>query len=179
MRIESDDNMKLFAQDVTVRDFREEDIPNKVKWINNPENNQFLHYVLPMEEEKTRQWFQNKNNDNRQDCVIEYQGKPVGLIGLLAIDYVNQKAEFYISIGETCYKHKGISTRAVRLVLNYAFEILKLNKIYLNVDAENEAACRLYEKCGFQCEGYFKRDLLHHGKLVDRKRYAILRTANQ
>ena len=171
--------MKLLDQNVSVRDFQEEDIPNKVKWINNPENNQFLHYVLPMEEEKTRQWYRNKNNDTRKDCVIEYQGKPVGLIGLLAIDPVNQKAEFYISMGETGYKRKGISTRAVGLVLTYAFEVLKLNKIYLNVDAENEAACGLYEKCGFQCEGYFKSDLIHHGKLVDRKRYAILRTAYQ
>ena len=59
--------------------------------------------------------------------------------------------------------------------MEYAFLILGLNKVYLMVDAENTNACKLYEKVGFRCEGTFEQDLLHRGKLIDRKRYAILK----
>lgn len=160
---------------VGVRPFKLEDVSLKVEWINNPENNQYLHYDIPLSYDKTCNWFHGKNNDVREDCVIEYKGIPVGLIGLLSIDKVSQKAEFYISMGDTGYKRKGIATAATRLVLKHAFHDLGLNKVYLNVDADNQEACGLYEKVGFVCEGYFKQDLMHRGRLVDRKRYAILK----
>ena len=60
-------------------------------------------------------------------------------------------------------------------MLKYAFDELGLNKVYLNVDAENIAACNLYEKIGFKCEGVFKEDMMHRDKMIDRKRYAILK----
>ncbi len=165
--------MYLQDGDISIRDFTQDDIPNKIKWINNPENNTYLHYDIPLEYEKTLAWFCGKNNSTRIDGVIEYSGIPVGLLGLLAIDKINGKAEFYISMGETAFKRKGIATAASRLILKYAGEELKLRKIYLNVDEENAAACRLYEKLGFVCEGIFKNDMLHRGKYINRKRYAI------
>lgn len=167
--------MLLKFEEIVLRDFTERDIENKIKWINNPSNNTYLHYDIPLEYEKTLNWYINKNNALRCDFVIEYNGIPVGLIGLLNIDKVNNKAEYYICIGETQYKGKGIGKAATKLLLSYGFEELKLKKIYLNVDSENIAACNLYEKSGFVCEGEFKCDLFHRGRYIDRKRYAILK----
>lgn len=166
--------MLLIENEITVRDFEKKDIENKVKWINDPENNEFLHYDIPLSVEKTTEWFENKNNNSRADMLVEYNGIPVGLIGLVSIDKNHNKAEFYISMGEGSFKRKGIATRATRLVLNYAFCELKLNKVYLNVDEENLLACKLYEKVGFKCEGVFISDMIHKGKYINRKRYAIL-----
>ena len=118
------------------------------------------------------EWFRNKRNDVRCDLVVEYQGVPVGLIGLVAVDRFNCKAEYYICMGEQAFKGKGIATRATKLLLDYSFDTLKMNKVYLNVDEENEIACRLYEKVGFVCEGVFKEDLFHRGKFINRKRYS-------
>ena len=162
---------------VSVRLFCRDDIALKVQWINDPSNHQYLHYDLPLEYDKTLQWFEGRNLAARLDCTIEYDGVPVGLIGLLAIDRVNRKAEYYITIGSHEYKGKGIATTASRLILKYAFEQLKLNKVYLNVDAENRAACALYEKLGMTCEGEFAEDLWHNGRFIDRKRYAVLCSA--
>ncbi len=166
--------MILSDGSVCVRDFRESDIENKIKWINDSQNNTYLHYDLPLVYDKTLAWFRNKDNKTREDCVIEFDGVPVGLIGLLQIDNINKKAEFYISMGNTTFKRKGIATRATRLLLGYAFSELRLNKVYLNVDSDNEPACNLYEKVGFVCEGIFVQDLNRKGCMIDRKRYAIL-----
>ena len=141
--------MHVIKDEIVIRKFTENDIENKVRWINNPENNSFLHYDIPLTISKTKEWFLNKNNLNRLDCTIEYNQIPVGVIGLLNIDNKNSKAEFYITIGETCFKRKGIAQKATEAMLQYAFDILRLNKVYLNVDEENVAACKLYEKCGF------------------------------
>lgn len=160
--------------EIKLRIFEFSDIPKKIEWINNPQNNQFLHYDIPLEYEKTRKWFNNKDNDKRIDFIIEADDIPVGVIGLLAIDKDNRKAEYYITVGEVEYKHRGVASKATELLLQYAFEELKMHKIYLNVDAENIAACKLYEKMGFNCEGTFKEDMLFHGKYIDRKHYAII-----
>ncbi len=37
---------------VKIRRFEEKDIPYKVKWINDERNNKYLHYDLPLTEEK-------------------------------------------------------------------------------------------------------------------------------
>lgn len=166
--------MYLINQGIVLRDFLLEDIPNKIKWINDPDNNTFLHYDLPLIYNKTVEWFNNKNNNYRIDAIIEYNNIPVGLIGLLSIDSSNNKAEFYITIGDKNYKNKGIATTATKMMLEYAFGELSLNKIYLNVDKENLYAIKLYEKVGFVCEGIFKEDLIHNGRYIDRLRYAIL-----
>ena len=166
--------MLLTNKSVSVRLFNEDDITNKIHWINNSENNEFLHYDIPLTYEKTLLWYQNKDNDSRIDCVIEFNGAPVGLIGLLNISTVHRKAEFYICIGDITVKRKGVATISTNLILKYAFEKMLLNKVYLNVDSENSAACKLYEKIGFVCEGEFKEDLFHRGKMINRKRYAML-----
>ena len=163
-------------EDVVLRTFEERDIPDKCRWINDPENNKYLHYDIPLEIEKTTQWFNNKNNNTRIDCVIEYNGIPVGVIGLLSIDKLNSKAEYYITVGEKTFKHKGIAYKATMAIIDFAFCKLKLHKVYLNVDAENIIAKKLYEKAGFVCEGHFSDDIFNQReqRFIDRERFAII-----
>ena len=83
-------------EDLILRKFRFEDIPMKIEWINNSKNNVHLGYDLPLDYDKTCQWYERiKNQRDRFDAVVEYMGKPVGLFGLLHIDYKNKKAEDY------------------------------------------------------------------------------------
>lgn len=162
--------------DVILREFEEKDIPLKVEWINNPENNKYLHYELPLRADKTLEWFRKKDNTKRLDCVIEYNGIPVGVIGLLQIDNTNSKAEYYITIGDTSFKRKGIATKATKAIINYGFNTLKLHKIYLTVDSENEVAIRLYERSGFKREGYFVDDFfVKDSELINRERYDVIK----
>lgn len=162
--------------EVTIRKFDRTDIPKKVEWINNPENNQFLHYDLPLCVEKTEKWFDShESEDNRFDAVIEVDGIPVGTIGLLAIDKRNSKAEYYIAMGETSYKGKGVAKKASKLILEYGFQTLGLNRIYLFTEVENKAAQILFEKVGFTKEGIIRQDIMSHDHFVDRIIYAFLK----
>lgn len=155
-------------KDVKIRRFTFDDIPLKIEWINNPENNEFLHYDLPLEYDKTVKWLKkNENSKTRFDAVIEYNGNPVGLAGLLNIDTKNLKAEDYITIGETAFKQKGIATKAGVLIALYGFEILKLHKLYAYIEVGNPSL-KLYLKKGFHVEGFLRNDLCMNGRFVDR-----------
>lgn len=159
---------------ILVRRFEKSDIPNKVKWINDAANNKYLHYDLPLEIVKTEAWFEkNKDRHDRYDAVIEVDGTPVGLIGLLEIDNKNKKAEYYVCLGEKDVKGKGIASNASKLLLQYAFNELCLNKVYLYTEYGNINAQRLFEKLGFEKEGLLKEDLIQNGRKVDRFFYGI------
>ena len=154
--------------DVKIRKFEFKDIENKIEWINNPENNKYLHYDLPLEYKKTCSWFENiKDNKSRYDAVIEYNGTPVGIVGLLEIDYKNKKCEEYITIGDTSLKRKGIATKALELICSYAFNDLKLDKVVAYVEYGNPSLY-LHTKVGFQIEGFLRNDLIVDGKSIDR-----------
>lgn len=159
---------------ISIRKFLKKDIPNKVKWINDPLNNTFLHYDLPLSVEKTEIWFENnKNRNDRFDAVIEVDGIAVGLIGLISIDSKDSKAEYYVTLGERDYLGKGIAFKASKLLLEYAFKKLKLNRVYLYTECENIFAVKLYERIGFKREGVLLQDLFSKGHYVDRYVYGI------
>lgn len=164
--------MKLRSDNITIRDFEEDDIQFKVDIINNSLNNTFLHYDLPLEYEKTLQWFKNKNTNNRLDCTIEYNDKVCGFIGLLDIDKKNNKAEYYICV-DYSYSGKGIGTESSKLLLKYAFDNLNINKIYLYTEENNKNAQHLFEKIGFHKEGLLKDDIKNNGEFVNRVYYGI------
>ena len=161
---------------ITIRKFEKSDIPKKVEWINNPANNRFLHYNIPLSIEGTERWFDSHQGETtRYDAVIEADGVPVGTIGLLSIDRKNSKAEYYIAMGETAYKGKGVAKEASRLILAYGFEELGLNRIYLFTEVDNIAAQKLFERVGFKREGILKQDVYSHGAFADRIAYGILK----
>ena len=159
---------------VAIRKFKEEDITHKVKWVNDPKNNQYLHYDLPLREDKTLIWFRNlKDRIDRVDYTITFNGELAGLIGLLNIDQKTKKAEYYILIGEEKYKGRGIAQAATDLLINIAYNEFRLNKIYLYTETENLRAQRLFEKIGFEKEGLLKNDLIYNGRKIDRYIYGL------
>lgn len=161
---------------IRIRKFEKRDIPKKVEWINNPENNRFLHYDIPISEGKTEQWFdKHYGEDTRFDAVIEVDNTPIGTIGLLNIDKKNSKAEYYIAMGEPDYKGKGFAKRASLLILKYGFEDLGLNRIYLFTEVDNVVAQKMFEHIGFVKEGIVHQDTFSHGKFVDRIIYGLLK----
>lgn len=159
---------------ITIKSFQKEDIPYKIKWINDDKNNQYLHYDLPLREDKTLIWFETLHNRvDRADYTIIYNKQPVGLIGLLNIDEKNKKAEYYICLGEHEFKGKGIASIATGLLIKESKIKFGLQKIYLYTEIDNIRAQRFFEKVGFEKEGLLKNDLIHNGKNIDRYVYGL------
>ncbi len=158
---------------VMLREFIKDDIDYKIKWVNDPQNNRYLHYDLPLKKDKTLAWYRRIIRDNRrEDYTILHKNCPVGLVGLLNIDDNNKKAELYVMIGEHNVKGKGIATCAIQKILKIAFK-KQLRKLYLFTEVENVPAQSLFEKIGFIKEGLLRNDLFHDNRYIDRYIYGI------
>lgn len=165
--------MIIENNNILIRKFKYEDIEAKVRIINDEKNNRFLHYDLPLEYNKTVNWFKNNiNNNKRCDFTIEYYKKIAGFIGLLNLDEKNAKAEYYICV-DNLFSHKGIGYNASLMLLKYAFNKINLNKVYLYTEVSNIKAQLLFEKIGFKKEGLLKDDLIYSGKKIYRYVYGM------
>ncbi|RPI51579.1 MAG: N-acetyltransferase [Chloroflexi bacterium] len=99
----------------------------------------------------------------------------VGFVALHTIEWNNRAAMLAIGIGEPDYRGKGYGTDALRLILRYAFDELNLERVGLDVIANNQAAIRAYERVGFRREGAMRRAVLRDGQAHDRLIMGILR----
>ena len=74
----------------------------------------------------------------------------IGWCLLFDVDHINRRAILGIAIGDKDYWGKGYGQEAIRLLLNYGFNLLNLNNIMLGVFAFNERAIHCYQKVGFR-----------------------------
>jgi RimJ/RimL family protein N-acetyltransferase len=69
---------------------------------------------------------------------------------LFNIDWVDRRAMAGIVLGEKTYWGRGYGQDAMRLLLDYAFNLLNLNSIMLGTFSFNERAINCYKKVGFK-----------------------------
>jgi RimJ/RimL family protein N-acetyltransferase len=109
------------------------------------------------------------------EFLIQADGRPVGDIDLFRIDERNRSAMIGIGIWSAEDRGKGYGYDALRTVVRWAFEHLNLHRIELNVDPENAAALRIYERAGFVVEGRRRKHHFERGAYHDELTMGILR----
>ena len=146
------------------------DLPQLWKWINERDQVLFNASYRPVAETQHRAWFDGLAK--RSDMVLFgiqllKTKKLIGTCQLHSISTVHRNAELQIRIGDVRERGRGYGTDAVQLLLKFGFDDLNLHRIFLHVFADNKAALRTYEKCGFKREGTL-RDAAHiDGRYVD------------
>ncbi len=71
-----------------------------------------------------------------------------GLVYLKAMDWNKKQGEFAYCIGYE-YEGKGLISRAINLLSEYAFKTLNLETLQIIVHKSNTASIRVAEKCNF------------------------------
>lgn len=150
----------LTGERVNLQTLEGEDAHCVALWHNDAElKSLIMGRRLPVSLEKEREWIQlNSQSETALILGIEYEGKLIGIVRLMNIDWVDSKAELGIFIGEAEGRGQGLGQDATRTLLKYAFEILPLNKVYLRVLVDNARALRTFAKCGFRREGVLRMD---------------------
>ena len=149
--------------DVSLREIKIEDTDNILKWKNNKNVKKNFCIQKDLTKEEHLNWFNNKilKGEVKQFIIKDEENNiEVGSTYLRDIDLKNRKAEFGIFIGEDLARGKGIGSRSVELTVDYAFETLKLHKVFLRVFENNIQGIRAYEKAGFKYEGTAKDDII-------------------
>lgn len=106
---------------------------------------------------------------------IEYGGEAVGGIGFkLGIDIARLSVEMGYWLAEPLWG-RGLTTRAVTVASDWAFDNYKVVRIFATVFSHNVASIRVLEKSGFEREGIMRRSAIKKGVILDQILYAKVR----
>ncbi|MHA2401258.1 MAG: GNAT family N-acetyltransferase [Promethearchaeota archaeon] len=149
------------------------------RWKNDPIGRRYARNVIPRTLDEQKKRFEQRSETFRDHISMEIwhkkDSKPIGTIGLGHIDWVSGWANAYIWIGDKNYWGKNIATEATKLLLEYAFIVLNLNKIHGGVAVDNIGSWSVAEKLGFTLEGIERETLYIDGKYLDNKTFCLLR----
>ncbi len=169
----------LEGERVRLRPVEEADLSLFMRWFNDPD----VRYWLSISDaseltlESEREWYEEMRSDPARVvwCIETRDGRPIGNLGLHAIDEAQGRATIGISIGEKEQWSRGYGTEAIRGALRYGFEEMGLRRVDLQVDEDNLRGIRCYEKCGFVREGLLRAHRIRKGQPVNVVAMSILR----
>ncbi len=160
---------------VSLRAITDKDTDNILKWRNTDFVRNNFFYRETLTKETHNNWLLRVNAGEIAQFIIEADGVDIGSTFLRDIDKVAKKAEFGIFIGERRAHGKGYGTKACKLICEYGFSELGLNKISLRVFEKNEGAIKSYKKAGFKVEGIFIDDAFLDGEYINTVFMAIFK----
>ena len=156
------------------------DLPDFVRWLNDDDVGRHIARYAPLSLADEERWFermldaQGKTDYHFVLCLLT-DGRAIGTVGLHGIDFVNGTAEFGIAIGEKDEWNKGYGTDALRAICDFGFGQLRLERIGLEVYADNARGRRAYEKGGLVLEGTLRRAHYARGEHHDVHVMSLLR----
>ena len=122
--------------------------------------------------EKEKKWIRSQAGRRRKKEAIEFivleklSGSLVGACGLVKINTFSNWAELGFWIAPE-YQSKGYVTEASKLVMNYGFKELNLNRIEAFCFTRNTASIKVQEKLGMKREAKLRQRANCNGKYCD------------
>ena len=110
-------------------------------------NTTMLPHIPSLEWE--RNWLINGHSPYAMAIVKKDWDEFIGTIELWNVDFINQKAELWISIWNVDEHGKWYWTDAIKTILTFAFNTLNLYNVWLGVKSFNKKAIAYYKKVWF------------------------------
>lgn len=148
--------------------------PYDLDWLfsveNNPDFWEVSNTIQPFSKNLLERYIHNANQDfysaKQLRLVIMYHDKPAGLLDLFEYEPQHHRAGLGIVILPE-FESKGIASIAVEIAVNYAYSILQLHQLYVNISADNNKSIALFKKLNFQLVGTKKDWIYSQGKYKD------------
>jgi RimJ/RimL family protein N-acetyltransferase len=114
------------------------------------------------------------NAPSRVWFVVEADGEVIGMCGLHHVDHFSRVCEIGIRLGQPFWG-KGYGQDAVRTLVDYAFRMLNMRKVSLEVLAGDARAVGAYRAAGFAEEGRRRAHAWYNGTYRDTLVMAVFR----
>jgi len=160
---------------VSLRALEESDLDLVRRWRNRPEVRGNMYTTHEISEDEHRSWYERvKHDPTKRYFIFLADDVPLGVIAFTEIHPRNQTASWAFYAGESA--PRGTGSRMELAALDYAFDVLGLEKLWCEVLAFNTGVLDLHRKFGFQQEGVFRSHHVAGSERVDVHRLAILRS---
>ena len=129
--------------------------------------------------EKSDEWFEeikkSQGDTHIRLGVFLTDGTIIGDIALQDIDWKNRSCSLGSGFAKIENRSKGYGSESVKLILEYGFNNLGLERITADTLEHNIGAQKSLEKSGFIFEGRARKAIYFGGKRYDSLNYSILR----
>jgi len=163
---------------IYLRKLEPTDLDRTWTWINDPGVYLKIGSHVPISKSAQQKWFErvDQSSDKIIFAICLKEGDiHVGNISLDSIENRHRTARLSIFIGDAAQRGKSLGTGALKLLANYAFNFLNLNKIWCKATAGDDKVVRFYENLGFKIEGVMRQHEFIDGRYVDKIIFGLLR----
>jgi RimJ/RimL family protein N-acetyltransferase len=168
----------LKGSKVIIGPFLAGDVDALFRWLNDPEAARMDLAYRPTDWVAFKNWTEAISKDpSRVLFAVRRIGEApiIGFVGLSAIHAVHRSADLGIRIGDESNRNQGLGKEAVRLVVDFGWRHLNLNRISLTTLADNPRAIKAFASVGFVQEGIARRAWFLDGAWHDLVNMAALR----
>ncbi|MDX5483300.1 MAG: GNAT family N-acetyltransferase [Hymenobacteraceae bacterium] len=171
----------IYTQRLLLRQFEEADAVALNRLRNDLHINEHLFFKRSEPLDKTLEVIQNLQNSFQSQTGISWAVTipetqvPIGYVGFGKVVQEHQNSELgYLLLPN--FWAQGIMTEALRAVMSYGFNKMKLRRVEAFVKPANMASILVLEKNGFEKEAHFKEYFHTNGTYTDCCLYARLST---
>ncbi len=168
--------------DFTLRPWEPGDADDLAKAANNPHIAANMRDMFPHPyafEDAVRFIEMTMQSEPRNIMAIVVDGKASGGIGVFPQNDIHRlNAEMGYWLAEPHWG-KGIISRAISWMTEYAFKHFEITRIYAIPFGTNIASQKALEKAGYKLEARFENTIIKYGVLKDELVYAFRKPANQ
>lgn len=174
---------KLETERLVLRRFKIEDADAMYKnWASDSEVTKFLTWPPHESPEVSlgiiEDWLkQYSDNSYYQWAIVlkENGDEPIGCISVVSMKEEISAVHIGYCIGKKWW-HKGITSEALKAVMDYLFDVVGANRIESRHDPKNPNSGKVMKKCGMKYEGTLKSADWNNQGICDACYYALLKS---
>lgn len=169
------ENSPMESERILLRPVSFEDAEDMFEYTSDEETTRFL-YAAHKDLDQTKNFIANyfmKEPIGKYAIVIKDSEKMIGAIEFRVHEYNNSG-----ELGYTVNRHywgNGYATEAGELILDLAFNVLGLERVFAAYEVKNVASGKLLERLGMKCEGILRKSEMIKGVLVDSAYHSIIK----
>lgn len=174
--------LRLETDRLILRRFVKEDAAAMYKnWASDEEVTKYLtwptHSSQEVSQYVTQDWVNSYSDEKFYQWAIVPKeiNEPIGSIGVVKMDEDISMAHIGYCIGRSWW-HQGITSEALKAVMDFLFDVVEVNRIEARHDTENPNSGKVMEKCGMKYEGTLRSADRNNQGICDVRYYALLRS---
>lgn len=174
---------RLETDRLVLRRFIREDVAAMYQnWASDGEVTKYLMWPAHSSTEVSKaileEWVDSYSDESYYQWAIVLKDngdEPIGSIGVVEKNENISMVHIGYSIGRTWW-HKGITSEALKAVMDFLFDTVGVNRIESRHDPRNPYSGKVMEKCGMKYEGTLRSADFNNQGICDACYYALLKT---
>ena len=169
----------VILENLGIRAIEIEDLAIIQKYRNDETLRQYFREYREFSLTQIKDWYFNMIKDIRFEMFVVIDldlDEVVGVTGITYIDWPNKHADVHFYIGKNSeWIDEKYSGTAIKLILDYGFKTLNLNKLWAEIYEIDIKKLSFFEKKGFKIDATLREHYFHNGKYYSSHILSLLR----